>query len=65
MTRSGDAAYAGVVSQYDPECPVHCRRPGTRCLVVYRKQRAVIRANQRRKAMCGSASLWMQSSWPS
>ncbi|MCT6836360.1 MAG: hypothetical protein M3036_01735 [Bifidobacteriales bacterium] len=46
-----DAAYAGVVCQYDPECPVHRHRPGTTCPVVYRKQRAAIRARQQRKAM--------------
>lgn len=46
-----DAAYAGVMCQYDPECPVHRHRPGTTCPVVYRKQRAAIRARQQRKAM--------------
>lgn len=49
MTRSGNAAYAGVVCQYDPECPMH--RPGMTCPVAYRKQRAAIQAKQRRKTM--------------
>ena len=49
--RESDAAYAGVMCQYDPECPVHRHRPGTTCPVVYRKRRAAIRAKQQRKVM--------------
>lgn len=52
MVGSSVSAYAGVMCQYDPECPVHRHRPGTTCPVVYRKQRAAIKAKQRRKAMC-------------
>lgn len=43
--------------QYDPECPVHRHRPETTCPVMYRKQRAAIRARQQRKTMWFSITL--------
>ena len=37
-------AMLGGMCQYDPECPVHRHRPGTTCMVVYRKQKAAEKA---------------------